>query len=140
MKIIPAITLLLAAGTIFSQAAGTPPEEKLTTGIGQVQSVFTLPASTQEGRDPFFPESTRTVETPQANAHSVEISSLKVPGISGTPGHLFAIINNHTFAAGEEGDVKTATGIVHIRCVEIQNSAVVVEINGQIHRLNVGSQ
>ena len=140
MNYLPAISLLLAAGTFFSRAAGSPLDEKLTTGIGQVQSVFNLPASPQEGRDPFFPESTRALEIPQANAHSVEISSLKVPGISGTPGRLFAIINNHTFGVGEEGDVKTAAGIVHLHCLEIQSSSVVVEINGQTHRLNVGSQ
>jgi len=139
MKFFPAIALLLATGTFVARAAGTPPDDKLPTGMGQIQSVFILPANTQEGRDPFFPESTRALETPQLSAHAVEISSLKVPGISGTPGHLFAIINNHTFAAGEEGDVRTAAGVVHIHCLEIQNSSVLLEINGQTHRLNVES-
>ena len=120
-------------------AAPKPPEKKvaISTGFGNLPSVFVLPTSVRDGRDPFFPESVRAVENAMASAHTVEITSLKVPGVSGTPGHLFAIINNHTFGVGEEGDVKTASGPVHLRCVEIQNNAVMVEINGQLHRLNV---
>jgi hypothetical protein len=120
-------------------AASSAPEKKavISTGFGNIQSVFTAPTSLKDGRDPFFPESGRAMENAMAQSHTVEISSLKVPGISGTRGHLFAIINNHTFAIGEEGDVKTAGGPVHLRCVDIQNSAVLVEINGQIHRIAV---
>lgn len=138
---------LVCAGAVSSAAAdakatATKPaaaEKKavISTGFGNIQSVFVTPTSLKDGRDPFFPESGRAMENAMAQNHTVEISSLKVPGISGTPGHLFAIINNHTFAVGEEGDVKTAGGPVHLRCVDIQNSAVLVEINGQIHRIAV---
>ena len=89
------------------------------------------------GTEPAACGGTAAEENAMASSHTVEITSLKVPGVSGTPGHLFAIINNHTFAVGEEGDVKTSGGPVHLRCVEIQNNAVMVEINGQLHRLNV---
>jgi len=140
MKISLSLSLLLAVGVSVSWAAGGPVENKISTGVGAIQSVFILPSNPKDGRDPFFPDSTRTPELAQPASHTVEVSSLKVPGISGTPGHLLAIINNHTFAVGEEGDVKTGSGLVHIRCLEIQNNAVVVEINGQPHRINVESQ
>jgi hypothetical protein len=142
MKIFLPFSLLLALSASVSWATDGPPgESKISTGVGSVPSVFNQPTSSKEGRDPFFPESNRAVvEMAPSATHSVEITALKVRGISGAAGHLLAIINNHTFAVGEEGDVKTTAGPVHVRCLEIQNNAVVVEINGQPHRINVESQ
>ncbi len=133
----PVLLALLALALAVKLQADT----KVPTGIGQIRSVFILPASPKEGRDPFFPLSSRTIGNPVVSTnHIVEITSIKVPGISGAPGHLLAIINTHTFAIGEEGDVKTDSGSLHIRCVDIQANHVMVLINGQIHRLNVESQ
>jgi len=133
--------MLLAVAVTLTLAAKVQADGKaLTTGSGQIKSVFAMPANPKDGRDPFFPESTRVIDAEVAASHTVEITSLRVPGISGPPGHLLAIINTHTFAAGEEGDVKTASGPVHIRCLEIQASSVLVEINGQVHRINVDEQ
>jgi len=53
---------------------------------------------------------------------------------------LLAIINNHTFAVGDEGDVLTTSGRVSLRCLEIHPDYVIVEINGQIHRINMDDQ
>ena len=146
MKIFQPHSSLLAAFLLVllaAQARAGPPAPT-TTGIGTNQSVFILPASVTEGRDPFFPESTRAMAdvlaTANQNHNTVEISSLKVPGISGSPGHYLAIINTHTFAVGEEGDLKTGGGSVHIRCLAIQPDAVMVEINGQVHRIPVEDQ
>ena len=66
-----------------------------------------------------------------------EITSLKYMGLSGTQGRLFAIINNHTFTVGDDGDVMTTSGRVHLRCVEINANEVMVEINGQLHRIKL---
>jgi hypothetical protein len=106
----------------------------------QVRSIFILPGSNKDGHDPFFPESTRVVDDVRAASKTVEITSLKVPGISGTPGHLLAIINNHTFEVGDEGDVLTSSGRVHLRCIDIRADSVLVEINGQTHRINLEAQ
>ena len=38
------------------------------------------------------------------------------------------IINNHTFVAGDEGDVRSSSGVTHIRCIEIKSDAVIIEI------------
>ena len=117
-------------------------ENQTLTGIGSIPSVFIQPASRAEGRDPFYPESTRAIESVAATtqSHTVDITSLKVPGLSGTPGHFLAIINTHTFEVGEEGDLKTTGGLVHIRCLAIEPDFVMVEINGQIHRIPVESK
>lgn len=97
--------------------------------------MFTIPTNAREGRDPFFPESVRPFEAAVQVSHKVEATSLVIKGFSGTPGHRFVIINNHTFAPGDEGDVLTNNGRAHIHCVEIRNNVVVVEINGQRHEI-----
>jgi hypothetical protein len=140
MKIFQIKIIIALAAMFVALAAKAQAPAQASTGIGTIQSVFILPASAAEGRDPFYPESTRAIEAAANQNHTVEITALKVPGISGTPGHFLAIINTHTFAVGEEGDLKTAGGSVHIRCLAIQPDAVMVEINGQIHRLPVEAQ
>ena len=60
-------------------------------------------------------------------------SELVLKSILGTPPQVIALINNHTFAPGEEGDVITKNGQrLHIRCVAINPSALTatVEANG----------
>ena len=129
------IALASLAGTLSVRA-----ESKTAAAAESIPSVFIMPTSPKEGRDPFYPESTRAIESSATTNRTVEISSLKVPGVSGTPGHRFAIINNHTFSVNEEGDVKIPGGTVHIRCLAIQPNYITIEINGQSHRLNVESQ
>jgi hypothetical protein len=73
-----------------------------------------------------------------AAVHIIDISSLAIKGISGIPGHRLVIINNHTFATGDELDVKSSSGGVHVRCVEIRAASAVIEVNGQKHELNFG--
>ncbi len=109
------------------------------------RSVFDIPNSVKEGRDPFFPESTRVTDAAAAASASVsrtstEVSSLKVRGISGQPGHLYAIINNHTFAVGDEGDVLTPNGRVYLRCIEIEQDAVVIMVGGHTHRIKLDTE
>jgi hypothetical protein len=105
------------------------------------RSVFVQPANAREGRDPFYPESLRPFESAAAVSRStVEISALTFKGVLGTPGHFVAIINNHAFALGDEGDVRTPGGKAHVRCLEIRPRAVVIEINGQRHELNLISK
>lgn len=138
------LTLLasgLAAGNALGATAATP--DMSAVAAPKLTSEFILPANVKQGRDPFFPESNRVFEA-QMNANqakqaapTVEISSLKVYGISGTPDHLLAIINNHSFAAGDEGEVLTTAGRISLRCVSVTPSRVTVIVNGQYHQLNV---
>ena len=61
------------------------------------------------------------------------MSDLALKSILGTPPQVIAIINNHTFAPGDEGDVITQNGQrLHIHCVAINPKAMTatVEVNG----------
>lgn len=123
-----------------SKAAPTKPvSTNSTIRAAAPRSLFITPNSVKEGRDPFFPDSTRVYDAvTQVNPNrKVDATSLVVRGISGSLNRRFVIINNHTFASGEEGDVLTATGRAHIHCVEIRSDSVVVEINGQRHVLAI---
>lgn len=99
------------------------------------QSVFIIPNNPNEGRDPFFPESTRhhaeSSKTDVANTPApVATGSLTLKSIVGG----LAIINNHSFAPGEEGDVLISNGQrQHIRLMEIKpkTQSVVVEVGSQ---------
>ena len=104
-----------------------------------VRSIFVMPTNSREGRDPFYPESLRPYEALAAAATGgvVESGSLICKGVLGTPGHFVAIINNHAFAVGDEGEVKTKGSQIRIRCVEIRNNLVVIEINGQRRELMI---
>jgi len=104
------------------------------------RSVFVMPANAREGRDPFYPESPRPYEAAVAANHTVEISALAIKGFSGPPEHRMVVINNHTFGVGDEGDVKTPSGRVHLRCTEIRANLVVIEVNGQKRELNFGGK
>ena len=99
------------------------------------------------GRDPFFPRSGRRMasapapaapSSPQAPVQA-SFSQFKLRGISGTTSKRIALINNRTFEAGEEGEVKTADGKSRLRCVEVKDNSVIVVVGAnQRHELFLG--
>ena len=128
--------------TVLPVVAAPPPPpaapvaKPVVPEVVVARSVFVLPANPKEGRDPFFPNSSRPYEEiASKNPVVSDITSLVLKGISGPPDHRLAIINNHSFGAGDEGDVITPHGRIHIRCVEIKDASVVVESGGQRHEL-----
>jgi hypothetical protein len=100
------------------------------------RSIFTLPNNSKEGRDPFFPNSMRPYENAIVVPQKADVSSLVLRGFSGPPDHRFVIINNHTFGVGDEEDVLTAQGRIHIHCIEIKGNTVSIEVNGERHELS----
>jgi hypothetical protein len=99
------------------------------------QSVFIIPTSPQEGKDPFFPRSMRpfndvVVRTNQQPAAVVAVE-LKLNGISGIAGRRLAIINNRTFEIGEEGEVVSNGSRVRIICKDIQADSVRILVSGE---------
>jgi hypothetical protein len=110
------------------------------------KSVFIIPTNSAEGRDPFFPLSTRLnpppppppAVTPTNVAPAVvQLVQLDLKGISGAVNHRLAIINNQTFAVGEEGEVAVASGRVRVICKEIKDDSVLVLVNGQERTLHL---
>jgi hypothetical protein len=106
-------------------------------------SVFVLPTNPSEGRDPFFPNSTHGFPTPPVKTTNpvvvVPVVELTLKGISGPVEHRFAIINNRTFSAGVEGEVPTSAGPVKIRCLEIKEESVTVQVGSTRQVLHLRS-
>jgi hypothetical protein len=100
------------------------------------RSVFVIPANPKDGRDPFFPNSNRPYEVTQLGQPRVgDITALVLKGISGPPDRRLAIINNRTLGVGDEQDLVTSQGRIHIRCIEIKDNSVVIESAGQRYEL-----
>jgi len=131
LKYSSGVLLLVTAANVSFCASSKKADE----APQPVRSVFIIPANPQEGRDPFYPDSMRVYKT-LAPTQAAIISNLSVKGFSGTPGNWTVIINNHSFAVGDEGDVLDGTGRVHIHCLEIVPGRVVIEANGQRRELN----
>lgn len=105
------------------------------------KSVYVVPATPNDGRDPFFPKSDRL-----ARATGSKKSGPKTPqitlfcnGISGTLEHRLAIINGRTLAEGEETEILVNNTRVKIRCVEIKGETVIVEAMGERRELRLGT-
>ncbi len=95
-------------------------------------SVFELPKSADDGRDPFFPTSTRlfgNVITTKTNTAPIG-SGLVLKALAGSPGNRFATINSIVFAEGEERECVTPGGRITVRCLEISEDTVVIEVGG----------
>ena len=132
-----------AASSGHAQVATNAPSGSApaaTNALPQIpQSVFIIPITPQEGKDPFFPGSIRifndvVVKTnphPAAATAAVVAVELKLNGISGTADHRLAIINNRTFEIGEEGEVVSNGSRVHIICKDIKADSVRVLVNNE---------
>ena len=131
------ILLTVLAGVSVPAVFGDPPKAA-PAKPAPAHSVFVLPTSAREGRDPFFPESTRPYEDSAASKRAVDANAFAVKGISFEHGRAMVIINNHTFAVGDEGDVLTANGRMHIRLAEIKATTVVIEVNGVKREISNG--
>jgi hypothetical protein len=103
------------------------------------RSIFIQPTNPKEGRDPFFPGSLRPYASAVVpTASTTDMSSLVLQGVSGAPDHRLVIINNVTFAVGDDAEVNTPQGRIRIHCVEIVGDSAVVEANGQRQQLRYG--
>lgn len=131
-----AMAAWLSVALVMVLPAAAAPAAQPATPEVVLRSVFVIPANPKEGRDPFFPNSNRLYELAQADQpHVGEVTALVLKGISGPPDRRLAIINNRTLGIGDEQDLVTPQGRIHIRCVEIKDSSVVIESAGQRHEL-----
>src|SRR5579862_4613042 len=130
-----AMAAVFSAGCATVLAAGAEPATQ-PDKVEPPHSVFTIPADSKEGRDPFFLDSDRPyAAVAAANPRVADVTSLVLKGFSGSLNQRLVIINNHTFAAGDEGDVITSVGRIHLTCIEIKTNSVVIEVGGQRHEL-----
>jgi len=61
----------------------------------------------------------------------VRYTNLTLKTISGTASRRFALLNDQTFAAGETLPVKLLDGKVNVRCVEVREQSVIVDVQGE---------
>jgi hypothetical protein len=127
-----------AAGPAAKTAAAPPAQ----TESKPILSVFILPHGPTEGRDPFYPKSTRpyTSGAPVivSNAAPVIASAeLKLKALSGANDRRLALVNNHTFEAGEEAEVSTSAGRMRVRCIEIRPDSVLMQIGPERRELRL---
>jgi hypothetical protein len=91
-------------------------------------------------KDPFFPLSTRQ-PVPQVATNvtlTFNASSFLLKGLSGSPGHPLALVNNRTLAPGEDAEITAANGgKVKIHCVAIRTASVVLSIPTQSDPIEV---
>ena len=130
-------TLLIA---LAAASASGQEVKSVTVNTNVVRSIFLQPASPREGRDPFYPESLRPYAVVVVPQVVPRITSLKIRGFSGTPENRMVIINNHSFGVGDEGDVLTPGGRLHVHCLEINGDTVVIEADNQRRELRFSDQ
>jgi hypothetical protein len=79
-------------------------------------------AVAQSRVDSFVPG--KTVELPKP----AYLDKLKLSGISGTARKRLAIVNNRTLGLNEETEIKLEGVVVDVKCVEIRDQSVVVQV------------
>ncbi len=128
-----------AAKTPAKPAGSARPATAAAEPVSIPQSVFTIPATLKEGRDPFFPNS-KPKEMPAIvpkPGMDWGASTFVLNGITSPPRRT-AMINGRTFEAGEEGEVRLPSGSkVLIKCVEIGDSSAVIMVGGQRRELKM---
>jgi hypothetical protein len=146
-KVLPfaAVFVSLASASLATptntKAPVAPPPAATNAAPVQAEipkSVFLIPSRPEEGKDPFFPRSTRLFATavvktnpqPTTTPAPAPVVELRLNGISGAADHRLAIINNQTFEVNEEGEVPTNPGRARIRCLEINADSVTVQVGG----------
>jgi hypothetical protein len=108
-------------------------------------STFNLPRKAAEGRDPFFPLSTRmfTADQPApTNRTGIVTADLTLRGLSGSPERPLAIINTTTFGKGDTSEVIVKNDRLRVTCVEIDmaTGTALVEVGGERRQLRLAAE
>jgi len=113
--------------------------ESPKSAVAIPQSVFVVPVTAREGRNPFFPN----VPQPQvAQVHPEErkmadFSALVLNGLTGPPQRT-AMINGSTFVEGEAGSVKLPGGSrMAVQCEKINDDGVIVVVGSERRELRL---
>lgn len=108
------------------------------------QSVFVVPRKVAEGKDPFFPNSSRVYgvdATAKPGTKPQVVADIVLRGISGTAEEPLAIINTTTCTTGETAEIITKNSRLKIQCLEINMAAgtVLLQIGAERRELRLGS-
>ena len=137
---------LLRAPAAPAEPASAPAAGKTNSVVEIPKSTFDVPATPQDGRNPFFPKSTLLgpIEN-KTNTISAPRAELVLKGHSGKPEAPLAIIgiigeprSDKTFAPGDEADVIMPGVRLHVLCLEIRlnDQIAIVQVNGERRELH----
>ena len=129
------LSLLAITATVPLFAATAPATNTLPGSATAAKSTFD--DNPRQGKDPFFPNSKRrlgtvpvvTVST-NTNSPAVVVDYTRLLFLKGIYGK-YVMINNVDFAMDEEKTIKFPAGSVKVKCVEIREKSVLVEVNGK---------
>jgi hypothetical protein len=145
LKVQAAIILFLGA-SLMAPGAATTPLANPTPSVTAAKAILTpspTPPSVfvndlKQGRDPFFPNSSRRAQPLAAKTPSPAdtrqlgvLDGLTLKAITGTKNRRFAIINTEVYGVGEDHEINVAGQRIAVRCEEISDDSVVVSIAGQ---------
>lgn len=119
--------------------AAAVPTTRADTAPEIAKSLFIIPATPSEGRNPFFAPSRATPPPPvRVNpTNAVDTSGIVLNGLTGPPKRS-AMINNRTFELGEEADIRLPGGAkLLIKCAEIKDDSATIIYNGQRRELRL---
>jgi hypothetical protein len=121
-----------------SAAAATAGSATAAGEADNPRSVFTLPSSPKEGRNPFFPQSTAAVPAnPKPTEADFGAAAFVLNGITSPPKRT-AMINGRPFETGEESEIKLPSGSkILVKCVEIRDDSAVILVAGQRRELRL---
>ncbi len=131
------------SGAVAPKAAGSPAKSAALSVTNSVatnaapaipQSVFVVPQSPRDGRNPFFPNSRYGLQAPKPK----EVSNTVVFVLNGitSPPRRTAMINGRTFEPGESGEIRLPSGgKVMISCAEIRDHSAVIIVSGERREL-----
>ena len=141
--LIPLLTLLpgIAAGRADEKpAAHTKPTAVVASADPSTpvpQSVFVIPATPKDGRNPFFSRLKSEAPVVAQKATAIETVTFVLNGITSPPKRT-AMINGRTFEVGETGEVKFPNGMrISIRCLEIRDDAAIILVADQRRELRM---
>lgn len=134
-------SLLLSTVLLAQLARGDSAPALAEAPPSAPQSVFD--SQLGSGKDPFFPNSTRLRPRPIVRvADPTSIRSgvpdfIVLKGLSILNDRKLAIINNRTVEAGEEFTLKVSGHALKVKCVEIKEDSVIIEVNGSTKELQL---
>lgn len=101
-------------------------------------SVFLQPSSEKEGRDPFFPNRKAMYHQVQKTGGGPRaVGDLVLKGLSGRPESPLCTINDKVLGPGDEAEVTTSSGKVHVQCLAIRDGIVKILANGSPQELKM---
>jgi hypothetical protein len=132
--------LALLSPAVVAWAAGpAAPAAQVSTNLSPAaaitgelpQSVFLIPKTPKQGRNPFFPRSTWNDSGAHSKPDSIDPSAVVLNGLTSPP-RPTAVINGRTFEPGETGEIRLPNGArVRVHCVDIGTNSVVALIGAQ---------